>query len=181
MTDLQHRTTAELEAGLEEIRGAPRDRGSLELIARRPRSGERELLEEGELNLAEGLVGDRWSIRNDGRAPNPATQLTLMSARAAALIAGTRDRWPLAGDQLYVELDVSEESLPAGTRLTIGSAVIEISPVPHTGCKKFVQRFGVDAMLFVNSPVGRSLRLRGVNTRVVEPGTIRVGDRITRA
>jgi MOSC domain-containing protein YiiM len=176
----QHRTTVELEAGLDEIRRAPSDAGSLELIARRPRTGERELLEEGQLDLAVGLVGDRWSERDDGRQPNPDTQLTLMSSRAAALIAGTKERWPLAGDQLYVNLDVSERNLPAGTQLTIGSAVIEISPVPHTGCKKFVQRFGMDAMLFVNSPLGTSLRLRGVNTRVVEPGTIRVGDTITR-
>jgi MOSC domain-containing protein YiiM len=180
MTDPQHRTTVELEARLDEIRRAPSDAGSLELIARRPRTGERELLEEGELDLAVGLVGDRWSERDDGRQLDPDTQLTLMSSRAAALIAGTKERWPLAGDQLYVNLDVSEENLPAGTQLTIGSAVIEISPVPHTGCKKFVQRFGMDAMLFVNSPLGRSLRLRGVNTRVVEPGTIRVGDTITR-
>jgi hypothetical protein len=180
MTDPHHLTTAELEAGLDEIRRAPKDGGLLELIARRPLTGERELLDEGRLDLAEGLVGDRWSSRSDGRSPNPGTQLTLMSSRAAALVARARERWALAGDQLYVDLDVSEENLPPGTRLQIGSAVVEITPLPHTGCKKFVERFGMDAMLFVNSPLGRSLRLRGVNTKVVEPGTIRVGDRIDR-
>jgi MOSC domain-containing protein YiiM len=180
MTDPHHLTTAELEAGLDEIRRAPKDGGLLELIARRPLTGERELLDEGRLDLAEGLVGDRWRSRSDGRSPNPDTQLTLMSSRAAALVARTRERWALAGDQLYVDLDVSEENLPPGTRLQIGSATVEITPLPHTGCKKFVERFGMDAMLFVNSPVGRSLRLRGVNTKVVEPGTIHVGDRIDR-
>lgn len=176
MTDARHLTTAELEAGLQEVRLAPGDGGVVKLIVRRPRTGERELLEDGELDLTEGLVGDRWSRRDDGRTPNPDTQLTLMNARATALVAQARDRWPLAGDQLYVDLDISEENLPVGTRLALGSAVIEIAPPPHTGCKKFVERFGMDAMLFVNSDVGRALRLRGVNTRVVVPGTVRVGD-----
>ena len=149
---------------------------------RRPAEGERELLEAAELDREVGVVGDRWSAgRTNGRAPNPATQVTLMSARAAALVARTRDRWPLAGDQLYVDLDISEENLPAGTRLRLGSAVLEISHEPHTGCKKFVARFGMDAMLFVNSPVGRALRLRGVNARVVEPGTVSLGDAVDEA
>jgi MOSC domain-containing protein YiiM len=172
---VRHVTTEELEAALEEIRGAPRDEGELQLIARRPQEGERETLAEGQLDLVEGLVGDRWSKR-PRRPPNPATQVTLMSARAAAVVAREKERWPLAGDQLYLDMDVSEENLPAGTRLELGSAVLEISAVPHTGCKKFVERFGMDAMLFVNSPTGRALRLRGVNARVVTAGVVRVGD-----
>jgi MOSC domain-containing protein YiiM len=180
-SDPLHLTPAELEAGLDEIREAPKDGGRVQLIMRRPQEGERELVETAELDTEVGVVGDRWSHgRSGGRPRNPATQVTLMSARAAALVARTRDRWPLAGDQLYVDLDISEENLPPGTRLSLGSAVLEISREPHTGCKKFVSRFGMDAMLFVNSPVGRALRLRGVNARVVEPGTVSVGDAVTK-
>jgi MOSC domain-containing protein YiiM len=174
-----HLTPAELEAGLEAVRSAPRDGGVLELIVRRPAVGERELLDEGTLDLENGLVGDRWNAGKQ-RRPSRDTQLTLMNARAAALVARTKERWPLAGDQLYVDMDISEENLPAGTRLSLGSATLEISQVPHTGCKKFVERFGMDAMLFVNSDTGRSLRLRGVNARVVEPGLVRVGDTVTK-
>ena len=171
-----HTTVGELEAGLDEIRAAPRDRGPLELIVCRPRPGEREVLQRASLDLADGLVGDTWSSRGGPRRPRTELQLTLMGTRVAALVARTRERWPLAGDQLYVDLDLSEENLPAGTRLAVGSAVIEITPPPHTGCKKFVERFGLDAMLFVNSPEGRRLRLRGVNAKVVEPGAIAVGE-----
>jgi len=170
----------ELEAGLDHIRQSPRDEGVLELIVRRPRSDEREVLERGELHLDDGLVGDSWKMRSgsstpDG-SPHPEMQLNIMNSRAIALVAQDKDRWQLAGDQLYVELDLSAENLPPGTKLAIGSAVIEVTPPPHTGCKKFVSRFGLDAMKFVNSPVGRELRLRGVNARVVQAGTIHVGD-----
>ncbi|HET9509130.1 MAG TPA: MOSC domain-containing protein [Gaiellaceae bacterium] len=175
----RHPTTAELEAGLEHVRGAPADVGRVELVLRRPTEGEREILEAAELTPEDGVVGDRWSRGRRHRPPNPETQLTLMSARAAELVsAGQRQRWALAGDQLYVDLDLSEANLPTGTRLAVGSAVVELTPPPHTGCKKFVQRFGLDAMRFVNSPEGRSLRLRGANARVVERGLVRPGDEI---
>jgi MOSC domain-containing protein YiiM len=175
----RHFTAAELEERLPGVRGAPTDSGLVELVTRRPVEGERELLDEAELHLVDGLVGDRWSKgRSNGRPPNRDAQLTLMSVRAAELMAGTRERWALAGDQLYVELDISEENLPPGTRLAVGTAVIEVSDEPHTGCKKFVQRFGMEAMLLVNSPEGRALRLRGMNTRIVEPGVVRPGDEI---
>jgi hypothetical protein len=174
-------TLAELEAQLPVLRAAPRDDGALELIVRRPRVGEREVLEEGELDLAQGLWGDSWSSRPstssaDG-GPHPEKQLNIMGARVAALLAQERARWPLAGDQLYLDLDLSLENLPPGTRLALGEAVIAITAPPHTGCKKFVERFGVDAMKFVNSKLGRALNLRGVNARVVQPGKIRRGDR----
>jgi hypothetical protein len=180
MTGATHRTMAELEAGLETVRQSPRDEGVLELIVRRPRGGERELLAEGQLDLCEGLVGDNWATRgspltDDGNA-DPLRQVTVMNARAVALVAGDEARWPLAGDQLYIDMDIGTANLPPGTRLAIGSAVIEITDLPHTGCKKFTARFGRDAMLFVNSPVGRQLNLRGINARIVRPGVIRVGD-----
>ncbi|HVF66956.1 MAG TPA: MOSC domain-containing protein [Pyrinomonadaceae bacterium] len=177
---VRHLTTAELEAGLEEIRRSPKDAGTLELIVRRPRVDEREVLEEAELDPSEGLVGDSWKERGSSRTPDgsahPDMQLNIINARAVSLVAQGRERWPLAGDQLYLDMDLSRENLPAGTRLSLGEAVIEVTAQPHTGCKKFVSRFGLEAMKFVNSGVGRELNLRGVNARVIRGGVIRVGD-----
>lgn len=165
-----------LSSGLDQVRAAPADEGVVELIARRPAVDEREVLEEAELDVEHGLVGDRWSTH--GKRPNPKTQVTLMNARAAALVAGERDRWPLAGDQLYVDLDLSGENLPPGTRLAIGSAIVEVSELPHLGCGKFTARFGQEARDFVNSPEGVALNLRGINTRVIQSGAVRRGDAV---
>ena len=178
LTNPLHATPDELEAGLGEVRAAPREEGTIELIVRRPEVEEREVVEEAQLDLDLGLVGDNWSTRGrSGRRPaNTKAQLTIKSARAAALIAGDRERWSLAGDQLYVDFDLSADNIPPGTRLEVGEAVIEVTDEPHTGCKKYSSRFGLDALMFVNSPDGRALNLRGINTRVVKPGTIRVGD-----
>ena len=177
--EIKHLTMEELEAGLDEIRQAPKDEGVLLLIVRRPQVEEREILEEGELHLHEGLVGDSWIRRPSSRtadgSPHPDMQINVMNARAAALVAQDKSRWHLAGDQLYLDMDLSLENLPPGTQLEIGSAVIEVTPPPHTGCKKFVARFGLDAMKFVNSSVGRELQLRGVNAKVIQGGRIRVG------
>jgi hypothetical protein len=177
---MDHAELASLEEGLAAVRRAPKDGGTIELIARRPAENEREVLEEAKLDPVEGLVGDCWPVKGssstaDG-SPHPGRQLTLMNARAAALVAGSRERWPLAGDQLYLDLDLSKSNLPPGTRLELGSAVIEITDQPHTGCGKFSRRFGVDAMKFVNSVEGRKLNLRGVNARIVSGGTVRTGD-----
>jgi MOSC domain-containing protein YiiM len=182
---VSHPTRDELDAGLDHVRAAPADSGTLELIVRRPAEDGRELIEAGELDRAAGLVGDMWADRGststaDG-GPNPEAQVTVMSARAAALVAGDPEpgeRWAQAGDQLYVDLDLSEANLPPGTRLRVGEAILEVSESPHLGCGKFSRRFGVDAHKFVNSAVGRELRLRGVNTRVIEPGSVNRGDAI---
>jgi len=178
--EARHLSMDELEAGLHEILCAPRDGGALEMIVRRPGVGQREISFEAQLDVEHGLVGDNWALRNAPRRPNREAQLTLMNARVTALVAQDRDRWPLAGDQLYVDLDLSEANLPAGSRLGIGTAVVEVSALPHTGCAKFVARFGRDAMTFVNAPRHRELRLRGMNTRIVSSGVIRVGDAINR-
>jgi hypothetical protein len=180
MADVKYLTWEELEAGLEHIRLSPKDNGVLQLIVRRPRVGEREVLDMGELDLLEGLVGDTWIIRGSTRTPDgsshPDMQLNLMNSRVVALVAQDRGRWQLAGDQLYVDLDLSADNLPPGARLALGSAVLEVTAQPHTGCQKFVARFGLEAMQFVNSPLGRRLNLRGINAKVVQPGVIRVGD-----
>ena len=182
MAVVRHMTLTELEAGLEEVRRSPKDDGALCLIVRRPAVDAREELQEAELSPETGLVGDTWAVRESSRTADgtahPHMQLNIMNSRAVALIAQDRERWALAGDQLYVDLDLSGENLPAWTRLRIGSAIIEITDQPHTGCQKFVARFGRDAMKLVNSPVGRALNLRGVNARVVQGGTVRIGDRI---
>ena len=167
-----------LREGLANVRLSPRDAGRLELVVRRPADDQRELLTEAELSRDTGLVGDKWSVVYKGTAPNPQAQLTLMNARAAALVAGRADHGGLAGDQLYVDLNLSYENLPPGTRLSIGSAVIEVTAEPHTGCGKFVRRFGVDAMKFVNSADGRQLNLRGINAKVIVDGVVRPGDTV---
>lgn len=173
-----------LQAGLEHVRQSPKDGGVVEMIVRRPKKLEREVLHEAQLDLVDGLVGDNWKIRGsqvtrDGLA-NPEQQITIMNARAIALVAQLRERWPLAGDQLLIDLDLSAENVPSGTRLVIGSAVLEITAVPHTGCGQFKWRFGHDALMFVNSAVGKQLRLRGVNAKVVQSGIVRIGDLVTK-
>jgi hypothetical protein len=173
-------TLAELEAGLETIRRSPADHGTLDLIVRRPAIGGRESVREARLDLEDGLIGDNWKARGSSRTPDgaadPEAQINVMNARVIALVAGAPERWPLAGDQLYLDLDLSGENLPAGTRLAIGEAVIEVTAKPHTGCAKFVSRFGRDAAQFVNSEIGRRLCLRGINAKVVRPGMVRVRD-----
>jgi len=164
------------------IEASPGDVGTLEMIVRRPMVGEREVLDVGELTCEDGLVGDGWRQRGSRHTPDGSAeldrQLTLMNARAVAAVAGERERWPLAGDQLYVDLDLSDENLPAGTRLRIGTAVVEVTAEPHTGCAKFRSRYGPEATTFVNSADGRRLRARGINARVVTAGTIRAGDEV---
>ena len=179
---VEHASATDLAACLDHIRAAPAELGRLELIVRRPAVGAREVLLEAELDTDCGLVGDTWNQRGSTRtadgSPHPDMQLNVMSARAAAAVAGPPGRWALAGDQLYIDLDISQANLPPGTCLEIGSAVIEVTPQPHTGCVKFKRRFGGEALRFVNTGEGKALRLRGLNARVVKPGTIRPGDMV---
>lgn len=169
-----------LNTSLDHIRQSPKDSGSLALIVRRPQVDAREVLAEGELNLTDGLAGDSWKMRSSSRtpdgSPHPDMQLNLMNVRAIEAIAGPIKRWSLAGDQLFVDFDLSQQNVPPGTRLTIGEAVVEVTDQPHTGCGKFSARFGLDALKWVNSPEGRALGLRGINAKVVTPGRIRQGD-----
>ena len=177
-----HLTGEQLDAGLDHIRQSPSDSGTLLMIVSRPDVGRREVLTECRLDVEEGVVGDSWKDRGSTSTPDgsadPEAQVTIINSRAIDLMAQSEDRWPLAGDQLVIDIDMSMENLPPGTRLSIGSAVIEISEKPHTGCVKFADRFGNDALRFVSTPLGRDMRLRGVNTRVVQSGTIRAGDTV---
>jgi len=180
---MEHRDLATLEAGRDEIVASPKDDGRVDLIVRRPAVEQRETVTEATLDTSEGLVGDCWRARGSKGTPDgsadPKAQLTLMNARAAALVAVTAERVPLAGDQLFVDLDLSVTNVPPGTRLALGSeAIVEISDEPHLGCRKFMERFGKDAHRFVCSREGRELNLRGVNAFVVTAGVVRTGDAI---
>ena len=180
MLQAEYLSMMELEAGLDHIRQAPKDHGTLKMIVCRPNVEERAVLQEGRLDLLGGLAGDTWKVRGSRHTPdgsaNLYAQVTVMNARAIALVAQREERWALAGDQLYIDFDLSEDNIPPGTQLAIGSAIIEVSAQPHSGCKKFSDRFGVEAIKFVNSPEGKRLHLRGINTKVIQPGIIRVGD-----
>ena len=179
-SSIKHLSPEELEAGLEHIRRSPKDNGILEMIVCRPEIDRREVLDFAMLDVDQGLLGDSWPHRGSAKTPDggphPEMQITIMNSRVIALVAQGKERWPLAGDQLFVEMDLSKANLPAGSRIAIGSAVLEVTEPPHLGCQKFVARFGADAMKFVNSPVGRELCMRGVHARVVQNGTVRTGD-----
>ena len=178
-SDVKHLTMQELEAALDHLREAPKDEGVLQLIVCRPDVEQRTVLNEAELDPLKGLIGDNWIVRGSSKTPDgsahPEMQINIMNSRVTALVAQDKERWPLAGDQLYIDMDLSKENLPAGALLQVGSAILEVSPLPHTGCHKFVSRFGLDAMKFVNSPVGKELCLRGINAKVVQGGVVKVG------
>ena len=172
-------------ADLEVVRASPRETGTVQVLVRRPDRDRRVVVQEAELDELEGLVGDNWRARGSSSTPdgaaNPESQLMLMSTRVLAAIEPDRDRWALAGDQLLVDFDLSITNLPAGTRIIVGDAELEISVKPHTGCAKFSARFGSDALRWINSPEGREERLRGVGARVIRGGTVRVGAEIRKA
>ncbi len=181
---MEHLSRERLAAGLARIRDFPQDGGRLVLIVRRPAPGERSLPAEAVLDQATGLDGDNWLTRGSTRtadgSADPQGLVTVMNAQVAELVAGGTARMSLAGDQLYLDLDLSLDNLPAGSLLAVGQAVLQVSEAPHLGCAKFVERFGAEAMRFVNSRAGRQLRLRGMNARVVVPGTVRLGDLVAK-
>jgi len=181
-TSIKHLTPEELEAGLDHIRESPKDNGTLKMIVCRPQIDRRKVLDLAVLDVDQGMVGDNWTSRGSSKTadggPHPEMQITIMNSRVVALVAQDKERWPLAGDQLFVEIDLSKANLPAGSRLAIGSAILEVTEPPHLGCQKFVARFGAAAMKFVNSPVGRELCMRGIHARVVQNGTVRTGDSV---
>jgi len=180
VTAAKHLTTAQLEKGLDNILQSPREEGRLELIVRRPDVDQRETVSTARLDTDQGLVGDSWLKRGSRHMPDgaadPDMQLNIMNSRVVSLVAIDPERRELAGDQLYLDMDLSTENLPPGTRLAIGGAIIEVTEPPHTGCKKFAARFGRDAMLFVNSGAGKTLNFRGINAKVVQSGDIKTGD-----
>ena len=181
---VKHLSWTELEAGLEAIQQSPRDHGTLELIVVRPGTNRRLVLEACELSPALGVHGDDWASRAHVQLPdgtvNLKAQVTMMNSRVIALLAQAKERWALAGDQLIVDLDLSDDILRPDQRLALGTAILEITNKPHRGCAKFAERFGADALKFVNSEVGRHLHLRGVYARIVQAGAARVGDAIVK-
>jgi hypothetical protein len=184
LEDSQHLTAQQLETGLAHILDSPLQQGIVELIVCRPRVGVRKVLHSAQLDPEQGLLGDNWRARgfrqrSDGSA-HPDMQINLMNSRVIGLVAGARQNWPLAGDQFYVDLDLSRRNLPPGTRLALGTAIIEITAEPHLGCKKFTERFGLEAMKFVNSRRGKALNLRGINARVVQAGKLVTGETISK-
>ncbi len=177
-------TLTDIEARFAELGDSPRDRGTVELIVCRPATGERHVLQRADLDLTVGLVGDNWRTRGskhteDGSA-EPDKQITMTNSRVLQAIEPDAERHPLAGDQLFIDMDLSIDNLPAGQRLAIGTAILEVSPTPHNGCDKFTARFGGDATRFVNSREGRQMRRRGVNMRLIRPGTVYVGDVVSK-
>lgn len=180
----EHPSLADLESALDHILASPSDGGNLEMIAARPAVGEREQLEEATLDDQQGLVGDNWKDRSSTRTPdgsaNPDAQLTIINSRLVDAVSGSKSRWELAGDQLVVDINLSHDNLPVGSRLQIGSAIVELTAEPHTGCVKFATRFGNAALRFVSGPVAMQQRRRGANAKIVKSGTVRVGDVATK-
>jgi MOSC domain-containing protein YiiM len=168
-----------------DVRSAPPDRAVVVALVLRPARNERLPVNEARLDVAEGMVGDDWRARGSKSMPgglaNPEAQLTLMSTRVLAAIADDPDRWPLAGDQVLVDMDLSEANLPVGTRLLLGNAEVEVTALPHTGCAQFAARFGHDALRWISTHEGRALRMRGMYVRIVSGGTVSVGDVVRKA
>lgn len=185
MNSARHLNWDELNEGLPVILQSPKDHGTLKAIVVRPDENQRITPAECHLSPELGLEGDSWAkgcwLSLPDGSPHPDAQVTIMNARTIELIAQRESRWSLAGDNLYIDLDLSDENLPCGQRLSIGSALLEVVDRPHTGCSKFAQRFGQDATRFVNSPEGTRLHLRGIYAKIMEAGRVKVGDPVVKA
>lgn len=173
-----------LEQGFDHVKQSHSEQGTLELIVIRPEVNQREVLSEGMLDVDQGLIGDNWAGRGsseteDGSA-HPEMQINIMNSRLAELITQEKSDWKMAGDQLYVDLNLHQDNVPAGTRLSIGEAILEVTAVPHTGCKKFAERFGREALKFISTKEGRRWQLRGINAKVVKGGKVAVGDSVSK-
>jgi MOSC domain-containing protein YiiM len=175
----KHLSNKEIEAGLSHVLASPKDQGELKAIVVRPEVNQRERLAAARLSPEGGVEGDRWAtsttLRRADGSPDPRTQVSLMNARILQLIANADDRMALAGDNLIVDLDLSEGNLSVGQKLAIGEVTLQITDVPHTGCDKFADRFGTDAVRYVNAPATKPLHLRGLYAQVLTAGTLRVG------
>ena len=182
--NVKHLNMNELEAGINYILQTLDDKGPVCMIVSRPEIEIRKILNSASLDTIEGLIGDNWKHRGSSDTPNksanPETQITIMNCRVIDLIAQSRERWKLAGDQLFIDMDISRNNLPPGSQIKMGSTVLEVSAKPHTGCKKFSDRFGLDALKFVSTPRGRELCLRGINARVLKTGVVKIGDIVTK-
>ncbi len=180
----RHLSREELEAALPETLPSPADNGTLDAIIVRPDKGERLDVNSVRISLAGGLEGDHWAkgcwMSTEAGEPHPDVQICMMNSRFINLIAGSRDNWPPAGDNFFVDLDLGPDNLQPGQKLAVGSAIVEITDTPHLGCDKFIERYGRDACVFVNTGEGKRLRLRGIYARVVQDGTVSVGDRLVK-
>jgi MOSC domain-containing protein YiiM len=180
----RHLSLAELTEGLPRILAAPKDQGTVRALVVRPAKGERRDVGSVRVSLAGGVEGDHWAqgcwkSTDDGK-PHPDVQICLMNARCIELIAQDRANWPPAGDNLFLDMGLTPDNLPPGTRIGIGSAEMVITDTPHNGCASFIERYGRDACLFVNTGEGKRLRLRGIYARVTRDGEISVGDRVVK-
>lgn len=172
---VQRLSVTQIEAQMDQLAKSPQDLGLLECIVLRLPDEQRATPQEAEVSPNGGLDGDRWARPN---SPNPSAQISVMNSRFLRIIAGDSARMPLAGDNLLVDLDLSEENLPAGTQLQIGTATFEVTALPHTGCQKFQRRYGKDALDVVNADAYKTQRLRGLFIRTIQAGKIQVGDSI---
>ncbi len=180
----RHLDKQELAAGLPEILKSPKDRGPIESITVRPASEQRRTVNSVAISLAGGVEGDHWAQgcwkSTDAGKPHPDVQICMMNSRCIDLIAGDKDNWAPAGDNLFIDMDLTPENLPPGTRIAMGTAILEITDTAHKGCAKFIERYGRDACVFVNVGDGDRYKLRGIYGRVVQDGVLSVGDLATK-